>query len=176
MKGTSRWFHYTDLTVRLENRSQTHKKRQEGKKLECCTFWEKNTFEIKRITDRSKRQCSAIILYCPIHVLATQLSLLPTCFLHKTLTGVPLSQTNKYYKLVSAYTSPHTSASGERVFHTERKFAFFLQNNSISRGLCNKRYNSLMFVPCIWDVVEMPNNMHWFYLSFILYTGYYMFR
>jgi hypothetical protein len=25
-------------------------------------------------------------------------------------------------------------------------------------------------------VVEMTNNMHWLYHSFILYTGYYMFR
>jgi cytochrome c oxidase assembly factor CtaG len=35
---------------------------------------------------------------------------------------------------------------------------------------------SLMFVPCILDVVEMTNNMHWLYHCFILYTGSYIFR
>jgi hypothetical protein len=30
---------------------------------------------------------------------------------------------------------------------------------------------SSMFVPCILDVVEMTNNMRWFYHSFILQTG-----
>jgi hypothetical protein len=28
-----------------------------------------------------------------------------------------------------------------------------------------------LFVPCILDVVEMTNNMHWLYQSFILYTA-----
>jgi hypothetical protein len=35
---------------------------------------------------------------------------------------------------------------------------------------------SSMFVPCILDVVEMTNNIHWLYHSFTLYSGYYMFR
>jgi putative effector of murein hydrolase LrgA (UPF0299 family) len=35
---------------------------------------------------------------------------------------------------------------------------------------------SLMFVPCKLDVVEMTNNMHSLYHSFIPYTDSYMFR
>jgi hypothetical protein len=34
----------------------------------------------------------------------------------------------------------------------------------------------LMLVPCILHVVEMTNNMHGLYHSFILSTGSYMFR
>jgi hypothetical protein len=41
---------------------------------------------------------------------------------------------------------------------------------------CNIFGNSLMFLPCMLVVVETTNIMHWFYHSFILYTGSYMFR
>jgi hypothetical protein len=40
----------------------------------------------------------------------------------------------------------------------------------------NVSEGSLMFVPCILDVVEMTNTMHWLYHSFIPYTGSYMLR
>jgi putative effector of murein hydrolase LrgA (UPF0299 family) len=40
----------------------------------------------------------------------------------------------------------------------------------------NNNNISLMFVPCVLEVVEMTNNMHWLYQPFILYTGSYMFR
>jgi hypothetical protein len=33
-----------------------------------------------------------------------------------------------------------------------------------------------MLVSCVLDVVEMANNMHWFYQYFILQTVSYMFR
>jgi hypothetical protein len=35
---------------------------------------------------------------------------------------------------------------------------------------------SLMFVPCILDVVEITNDIPWLYHSFVPYTGSYMFR